>query len=266
MKEHRPGDQARSAGTQYTVGEAARLSHVSVRTLHHYDEIGLLVPGGRSPAGYRLYSSDDLRRLQQILLYRELDFGLDEIAEMIADPDAGTDEHLRRQHRLLRARRDRAIKLLAAIEREMEARKMGISLTPEEQFEIFGTDKMDEHAAEAEQRWGDTEAWQESRLRAAAYTKQDWIAIKAEADENIAGFAEALRAGLPADSAAAMNLAEAHRAHLTRWFYECSYDMHCGLAELYISDPRFTASYDEIEPGFSQYVHDAIVANATRHT
>ena len=122
----------------YTVGEAARLSHVSVRTLHHYDEIGLLVPSGRSPAGYRLYSESDLRRLQQILIYRELDFGLEEIAQMLAEADtdtatespadASTDEHLRRQHRLLRSRRDRAITLLAAIEREMEARKMGISL------------------------------------------------------------------------------------------------------------------------------------------
>jgi MerR family transcriptional regulator, thiopeptide resistance regulator len=264
VNEDGASEQPRSVDAQYTVGEAARLSHVSVRTLHHYDEIGLLVPSGRSPAGYRLYSSDDLRRLQQILLYRELDFGLDEIAAMLADPDAGTDEHLRRQHHLLRTRRDRAIHLLAAIEREMEARKMGISLTPEEQFQIFGTDKMDEHAAEAERRWGGTDAWQESRRRTAAYTKQDWIAIKAEADANIAGFAEALRAGLPADSAAAMNLAEAHREHLVRWFYECSYDMHRGLAELYVSDMRFTASYDEIEPGLSQYVHDAILANADR--
>jgi DNA-binding transcriptional MerR regulator len=249
----------------YTVGEAARLAHVSVRTLHHYDEIGLLTPSGRSPAGYRLYSSDDLRRLQQILLYRELDFGLDEIAAMLADPDAGTDEHLRRQHQLLRARRDRAGRLLAAIEREMEARKMGISLTPEEQLEIFGTDKLEEHAAEAEQRWGNTDAWQESRRRTAAYTKQDWIAIKTEADANIAGFADAIGAGEPADGTVAMDLAEEHRQHLGRWFYDCGYDMHRGLAELYISDPRYMASYDEIEPGFSQYVHDAIVANADRH-
>jgi DNA-binding transcriptional MerR regulator len=247
------------------VGEAARLAHVSIRTLHHYDEIGLLTPSGRSPAGYRLYSSDDLQRLQQILLYRELDFGLDEIAAMLADPDAGSDEHLRRQHQLMRARRDRAARLLAAIEREMEARKMGISLTPEEQLEIFGTDKLEEHAAEAEQRWGNTDAWQESRRRAAAYTKQDWITIKAEADANIAGFADAIRAGEPADGTVAMDLAEQHRQHLNRWFYDCDHNMHCGLAELYVSDPRYMASYDEIEPGFSQYVHDAIMANADRH-
>jgi hypothetical protein len=147
----------------------------------------------------------------------------------------------------------------------MEARKMGMALTPEEQFEIFGTDKLEEYTAEAEQRWGDTDAWHESRRRTSAYTKQDWITIKAEADANIAGFAEAIRAGEPPTGNAAMDLAEAHRQHLIRWFYDCGYGMHRGLAELYISDPRYMASYDEIEPGFSQYVHDAIIANADRH-
>jgi DNA-binding transcriptional MerR regulator len=251
----------RTAGT-YTVGEVAELSGVSVRTLHHYHEIGLLAPTVRSPAGYRLYSPEDLRRLRQILLYRELDFRLEEIADMLASPDSGTDDHLRRQHSLLRARQDRT----GAIETEMEARKMGISLTPEEQLEIFGTDKLEEHAAEAEQRWGNTEAWQQSRRRTAAYTKEDWIAIKAEADANIEGFAAAIRAGEPSDGAVAMDLAEAHRRHLIRWFNDCGYDTHRGLAELYMSDPRYMASYDEIEPGFSQYVHDAIMANADRQS
>jgi DNA-binding transcriptional MerR regulator len=88
---------------EYTVGEVARLSRVSVRTLHHYDRLGLLTPGGRTAAGYRLYSDAE----------------------------------------------------------EMEARKMGIALTPEEQFEIFGTDKFEEHAQEAEQRWGETAAWKQ---------------------------------------------------------------------------------------------------------
>src|SRR6516225_3246039 len=113
--------------SEYKVGEVARVAGVSVRTLHHYDEIGLLVPSGRSPAGYRLYSADDLRRLQQILLYRELEFSLDEIAEMLRDEGVDTDDHLRRQHQLMRARRDRVIALLGAIEREMEARKMGMA-------------------------------------------------------------------------------------------------------------------------------------------
>jgi len=251
--------------TEYLVGEVARLSHVSVRTLHHYDAIGLLTPSARSPAGYRQYSGTDLRRLQQILFYRELGFALEEIAEILADPAAGTDDHLRRQHRLLRERRARDAALLGAIEREMEARKMGISLTPEEQFEIFGTDKLAEYAEEAEQRWGDTEAWKQSQRRTAAYTKEDWIAIKAEADASIAGFAEAIRAGEPANGTVAMDLAEAHRQHISRWFYDCGYDMHRGLAELYVSDPRYIAEYDKIERGFSGYVHDAMLANADRH-
>jgi DNA-binding transcriptional MerR regulator len=253
---------------EYTVGEAARLSHVSVRTLHHYDEIGLLVPGGRSAAGYRLYSAADLQRLQQILLYRELDFPLGEIAQVLAGDGSGPDAtaHLRRQHGLLRARQARTATLLSAIDRELEARKMGIALTPQEQFEIFGTSKLEEHQAEAEQKWGDTGAWQQSRRKTAAYTKDDWIMIKAEADANISAFAGAIRAGQPAGSPVAMDLAEEHRGHLARWFYDCTYDQHRGLAELYVSDPRYMASYDEIAPGFSQYVHDAILANAARHS
>lgn len=248
----------------YTVGQVARLSHISVRTLHHYDDIGLLEPSGRSPAGYRLYSEDDLRRLQQVLFYRELEFGLDEIADILADPDAGADDHLRRQHRLLRRRQARDEALRSAIEKEMEARQMGISLTPEEQFEIFGTNKLGEYTEEAEQRWGDTDEWKESQRRTAAYTKEDWVEIKREADESIDGFARALRDGQPATATVTMDLAEAHRRHISRWFYECGHDMHRKLAELYVSDPRYLASYDEIAPGFSRYVHDAILANADR--
>jgi len=249
---------------EYTVGEVAGLSRVSVRTLHHYDDIGLLTPSGRSAAGYRLYSGADIRRLQQVLLYRELDFGLDEIAKILADPDAGTDDHLRRQHRMLRQRQARDQALLGAIEKEMEARQMGISLTPEEQFEIFGTDKLEEYTEEAKQRWGDSDAWKQSQRRTAAYTKDDWITIRSEADANIREFAEALRAGEPASGTVAMDLAEAHRQHLSRWFFDCGFDMHRGLAEMYTADPRYVATYDEIAPGFSNYVHDAMIANADR--
>lgn len=249
---------------EYTVGEVARLSHVSVRTLHHYDDIGLLRPEGRSEAGYRLYSDADLRRLRQVLFYRELEFRLDEIAAILADPDAGSHDHLRRQHRLLRERHARTAALLGAIEQEMEAQDMGISLTPEEQFEIFGTDRLAEHAEEAGQRWGDTAAWKESQRRTAAYTKEDWIAIKAEADANVERFAAAMRVGEPATGPVATELAEAYRLHLSRWFYDCSHEMHRGIAELFVSDPRYGKTWDEIEPGFTQYVHDAIVANADR--
>jgi DNA-binding transcriptional MerR regulator len=250
--------------TEYTVGEVARLAHITVRTLHHYDGIGLLTPSARSTAGYRLYTDADRRRLRRVLFYRELEFGLDQIAEILADASAGTGDHLRRQHRLLRERRARDRALMDAIEKEMEARAMGISLTPQEQFEVFGTGKLGEYADEARQRWGETDAWQQSQRRAAAYTKDDWIAVKAEADAGLSGFAEALRAGEPAAGPAAMDLAEAHREHISRWFYDCGYDMHRGLAEMYLCDARFRAGYDKVAPGLARYVHDAILANAER--
>jgi DNA-binding transcriptional MerR regulator len=240
------------------------MSGVSVRTLHHYDEIGLLVPSGRSDAGYRLYSAGDLQRLQQILFYRELDFGLEQIAEIVADPAAGTDEHLRRQHRLLRQRLARTERLINAIEHEMEARNMGISLTPEEQLEIFGTDELAELSQEAEQRWAQTDAWRESQRRTAAYTKEDWLAIKHEADENVAAFVDALNSGEPATSSVGMDVAEAHRQHISRWFYPCSYEAHRNLAQLYVSDPRYSKTYGKHAPGLPQYIHDAIAANAER--
>src|ERR1700754_4567512 len=182
----------------HTVGEVARLSRVSVRTLQHYDEIGLLSPEGRSEAGDRLHSERDLGRLRQILLSRELDSGLDEIGRILADEEASVDDHLRRQHRLLRERRARADVLITAIENEMEARRMGISLTPEEQLEVFGTTDFADHQAEAERRWGETDAWRESVRRTAAYSKDDWLAIRAEADANIAAFKGAIEAGEPA--------------------------------------------------------------------
>jgi DNA-binding transcriptional MerR regulator len=248
----------------YTVGTLGKLSGVSVRTLHHYDEIGLLVPSDRTPAGYRLYSPDDLSRLRQVLFYRELGFALDEIAKILADPAVPVDDHLRRQHRMLRERRERDQALLQTIEHEMEVRKMGMSLTPEEQLEVFGTTKYAEHVAEAEQRWGETDQWRESQRRSAAYTKEDWVEIKAQADANIAAFAEAIRAGEPADGPIAMDLAEAHRTHIARWFYRLDHDQHRGLGDLYTSDARYYEPYEQIAPGFSQYVRDAIHANADR--
>ncbi|HST43534.1 MAG TPA: MerR family transcriptional regulator [Conexibacter sp.] len=250
--------------SEYTVGEVARMASVSVRTLHHYDEIGLLVPSDRSEAGYRLYSAADLQRLRQILFYRALEFGLDEIGRILSEPDAAAEDHLRAQHRLLRARRARDEALLHAIEHEMEARQMGISLTPEEQLEVFGTAQFAEHAAEAEQRWGESDAWKESQRRTAAYTKDDWIAIKREADANIAAFAHAIKAGEPADGTVAMDAAEDHREHISRWFFACDHGRHRDIAALYVSDPRYMRTWDETAPGFSRYVHDAIVANAER--
>ena len=142
---------------------------------------------------------------------------------------------------------------------------MGISLTPEERFEVFGDFNPDDHAAEVEERWGGSEPYRESQRRAASYTKADWQRIKAEGQAAIELVVGAMDAGKPADGPEAMAGAEAHRRQINDAFYELSYEMHVGLAEMYLADPRFTATYETIAPGLAQYLHDAIKANAARN-
>jgi DNA-binding transcriptional MerR regulator len=246
----------------YTIGRAAEMAGVTVRTLHHYDEIGLLTPGDRSSAGYRRYDDVDLERLQQILLYRELGFTLDEIAAILDDPDAGARDHLRRQHRLLRDRIGRLQEMVAAVELILEAHKVGVNLSPEEKFEVFGDFDPDAYAQEAEQRWGATDAYKQSARKTARYTKEDWQRIQQESADLMARWVAALDAGVPADGQAAMDLAEEHRQQITKFYYDCTFEIHTGLAEMYLADERFTANYDNQRAGLAQYVHDAILANA----
>jgi len=248
----------------WTVGELARLAGITVRTLHHYDRIGLVRPSERTSAGYRSYDVGDLDRLQQVLLYRELGFPLEEVATLLDTPGADPAEHLRRQHRLLRERLERTQAMVAAVEKEMEARAMGISLTPEERFEVFGDQDPAQYGEEVEARWGDSELLAESRRRTAGYGKQDWLRINAEAGDVEQRLAQALREGVPADSAEATDLAEEHRQHISRWFYDCSPEVHVALAQMYVEDARFTAHYDDIAPGLAQYVSTAVQANAAR--
>lgn len=251
-------------GVSYSVGQVAEFAGVTVRTLHHYDEVGLLRPRDRSGAGYRRYAESDLERLQQIMFYRELGFALDQIAVMVDDREADASEHLRRQHALLTERRKRIDTMVEAVERAMEADKMGISLTPEERFEVFGDQDPAQYADEAHERWGETDAYRQSQSRTRAYTKADWLAIKAEAADITNGFADAMRRGDASDSTSAMDLAERHRQHITRWFYDCPPRFHQGLADMYVADERFAATYNQVAAGLAQYIHDAIHANAAR--
>jgi MerR family transcriptional regulator, thiopeptide resistance regulator len=257
--------ETRTEPRSLTVGAAARLAGVTVRTLHHYHDIGLLAPSDRSEAGYRRYDEADLERLQRILFYRELGFGLDEIKDVMTDGGADASAHLRRQHGMLRDRIRRLERMVIAVEKALEARTMGINLTPEERLEVFGDHDPDEHAAEVEERWGDTDAYRESTRRARGYTRADWLRIKAEGQAAVEQVVAAMQGGKPATSEEAMEGAELHRLQIDRNFYPCSYQMQVGLAEMYLADPRFTATYEKIATGLAQYLHDAIKANAARH-
>jgi DNA-binding transcriptional MerR regulator len=254
----------RTVAGSYSVGRVADLSGVTIRTLHHYDEIGLLSPGGRSDAGYRVYEHSDLERLQRILFYRELGFTLKEISTIIDDPNTDAMGHLRRQRGLLVARIERLDAMVDAIDYEMEAKTMDIKLTPEERFEVFGEFRPEDHAEEAERRWGETEAYKESNRRVSKYTKEDWLKLKAEGEEVEARLAAAFGDNLAPDSEEAMAGAEAHRQHISRWFYECTYEIHRGLAETYVSDERFRSHYEDRAPGLASFVRDAVLANAER--
>ncbi|MFG1673099.1 MerR family transcriptional regulator [Micromonospora sp. NPDC049282] len=246
----------------YTVGQVARAARVTVRTLHHYDEIGLLRPSGRTPAGYRRYDDADLDRLQLIRYYRELGFPLDEIAEILDDPAAEPVAHLSRQHELLSGRIGKLREMVAAIEHAMEARKLGIRLTPEERFEVFGDFDPDEHAEEVEQRWGGTEAYRQSQERASRYSKEDWLRNKEVNEDWGRRFAALMDSGAPADGPEAMALAEEHRQLITEWWYDCPVELHTGLADMYVADPRFTEYFETIRPGMAAYLNEAIHANA----
>ncbi|MDE3722175.1 MerR family transcriptional regulator [Nocardiopsis sp. N85] len=247
-----------------TVGEVARLSGQTVRTLHHYDRIGLLVPAERTPSGYRSYDDEDLERLRRILTYRELGFGLEEIAELIDDPTADTRAHLRRQHRLVTEHIERLRAVARGLEHLMEADTMQLNITPEERLELFGDFDVDTHAEEAERRWGGSDAYERSRRTVSAYTKEDWKRNQAEAAEISRALAAAMAEGAPAHGERAMDLAELHRAYVTRWFYDCTTEIHRGLGALYVDDERFTATIDAHAEGLSRYLRDAFAANADR--
>ena len=170
---------------------------------------------------------------------------------------------LRRQHGLVVERMERLARIAAVLERTMEAHKMGIKLSAQEMLEVFGEHDPTEHANEARERWGDTDAYRQSNERTSSYGKDDWLRIKAEQEAVEARLAAAMAAGLPATSSEAMDAAQAHREQIGN-FYDCSAQMHVGLAEMYLADPRFTAHYEQRAPGLAQYVHDAILANAAR--
>ncbi|MDQ3988294.1 MAG: MerR family transcriptional regulator [Actinomycetota bacterium] len=252
----------------YSVGQVASFAGVTVRTLRHYDAIGLLCPRGRSAAGYRRYGECDLERLQQILYYRELGFALEEIATILDDPSTDATAHLRRQRTLLTQRMGRLRAMVAAVEHAMAARITGTSLTPEELFEVFGDwPPREGYAEEAERRWGDIEAWQQSRKRMSEYSKEDLLRMHAETREWVQRLRAVMQAGASPRSEEAMDLAEEHRRHLHRWWFDCDHDFHLQLTELLVTEPEqldFLVRPEQQLPGMGAFIRDAATANAER--
>lgn len=240
---------------------------MTVRTLHHYEHIGLLASEQRTDAGYRRYSEEDLQRLQHVLYYRELGFPLDDIATILDDPAADTRAHLVRQRTMLTDRIARLQRMVVNLDKHLEAATMGIDLTPEERFEIFGPEhaaKLDSYTAEAEREWGETDAWAQSRARTSRFSKEQWRTLKEAGDDLNRRLAAALQGGASPDGDEAAALAEEHRRSIEQ-FYDCSYAMHRQLGAMYVEDERFAKTYNDVAPGLAGWLRDAIDANAARH-
>ena len=248
----------------YQVKDVARLAGISVRTLHHYDSIGLLVPANRTAAGYRVYTDCDLLRLQQILISRELGLSLEEIRWLLDDPRFDRRAALLEQKKRLQERARQAEGMIRAIDVALAAHddsgEKGLT-TMDGLFEGFNPSQYDD---EVRQTWGESEAFVESRKRTARYTPNDWKAMKVEQAGIYEEACTALKAGKAATDPAVMDIAERHRMLIERWFYACSHSMHRGLASMYEGDDRFRQSIDQHGEGLTTFLAAAIRANAAR--
>ncbi len=240
----------------------ADMASVSVRTLHHYDHIGLLRPASVSASGYRLYAEGDLVRLQQILFLRELGFSLEGIREIIDAPGFDRKEALRAHRRLLLEKRKRLDRLIESVDRTIESVEEGIPMKGKKMFEGFDESKIEEYREEVRAKYS-KKTVDESFERTSKYTKADWGAIKGEMDEIERGMAAAM--GRDPSDAAVQGLIDRHFRLINERFYTCTPEIFRGLGHLYVSDDRFTAHYDEIRPGLAVFMRGAMDVYARHH-
>jgi DNA-binding transcriptional MerR regulator len=243
----------------YTIKRLAEMAGVSVRTLHHYDAIGLVVARDRSASGYRLYGEEELLRLQSVLFYRELDLSLAEIGRILDEPGHDPIAALETQARLLAARAERLTKLRDTIGRTIGRLKGESMLSDEELYEGFAKDEVESIKAEATARWGGTEAYAESQRRVGKMSKTEWARIKAEGESVDADAAAALAAGQEPDSVAVQAIMARKFNHL-RAFYEPSKELFAGLGRMYVEDERFRAHYESRALGLSDFLRRAMEA------
>jgi DNA-binding transcriptional MerR regulator len=255
----------------YLVKEVAALSGVTVRALHHYDELGLLSPNARTAAGYRLYSDDDLPRLQQILIGRELGLSLEAIRRSLDDPHFDRRAALIAQRAELAARAERAEDMVRAIDaalavlEEAENEEDADVDKKVDVKKIFDGFDHEQYEAEVKQRWGNTDAYKVSQQRWKSYTEADLLRLKEEQAALNAEVAAVRKAGVAPDDPRAMDIAERYRLLFDRWFYPCSHEMHARAADMWETDTRYAINMDKQGgDGFTKFLAAAVLANAAR--
>ena len=245
---------------EYSVHEVSQISGVSVRTLHHYDALGLLCPRRDAASGYRRYTQADLGRLQRILLLRELGFGLKDIARLLTE-ERQPAETLQLHRKLLLRRIEELHAMVRLVDRTLQSMKGGVPMNPESQFQPLSRkevlDQQRGYETEVVQRY-DPVLVQESQRRAKGYGEKAWAAIQTQQrqiEEQLSRYAQA---GLDVGSQPVQTAVAAYQAWIDRHFYPCDDDILAGLGALYTADARFVTHYETVFPGLADYVSRAI--------
>ncbi|SCG79187.1 DNA-binding transcriptional regulator, MerR family [Micromonospora echinaurantiaca] len=247
-----------------TVGQVSTRLGVTVRALHHWDDIGLARPSLRTAAGYRLYTAGDLERLHRIVVYRELGLDLDRIRAILDDSTVDVPGALRAQRTQVAQRIDRLQQLSAGLDRMIDAHERGLLLTVEQQAAIFGPDWNPDWPAQARQRYGDTTQWQQYAERSAARSPEEWQAIADTIADLDRALADAVDAGVTPGSPEANQLVERHREVFGSYF-PLTRRMQVCLGRMFETDPAFAAHYDGIRAGLATWFRQSIDASARAH-
>ena len=232
------------------IKEFAEFTGVSVRTLHYYDEIGLLHPANVDKAtGYRFYDESSLLRMQEILFYRELDFSLKSIGDILLSSNSNKDKALQEQKKLLTLKKERLERLIAAIDK---AEKGEIVMN------AFDNSEYERYKEEVQERWGNTEAYKEHALKTKSYGKDKWSSLVADMDSIFSEFADSMKSGEAETAEKTQNLVEKLQSHITENYYTCTKEILFGLGQMYVADERFQKNIDKHAEGSAAYVRDAI--------
>lgn len=235
------------------VNEVAKLAGITVRTLHYYDEIGLLHPSNITEAGYRIYNDDALEKLQQILFFKELDFPLIDIKEIMTNPHYDKTECLYKHKELLLQKRSHIDGLITLVENTIKGEK-AMSFKEFDMTEIEENKK--KYAAEVKERWGSTDAYKESKDKTEAYDTQKWELLKGEGASILKSFWE--NRLLSPDSNEAQQLVAQWQNYITTYFYKCSKEILSCLGLMYVGDERFTKNIDQYGEGTAEFMAKAI--------
>ncbi len=239
-----------------SVSEISRLTGISVRTLHYYDEINLLKPSSVDKNnGYRYYDERSLERLQEILFYRELDFSLKTILQIITSPGYNKKEALSQQKHLLTLKKKRLERLIEALDNELEGEYTM-------KFDEFKNSEYEEarekYAQEASRKWGDTDAYKESQKKTGLYSDEKWEQVNKETDNIMREFAECMKKGASPSDNQAQLLVEKWRNFISANYYECTKEILAGLGQMYIADERFRENIDKHSDGTAEFISEAI--------